>query len=1028
MIRFSKRSFLWVFLSAALAACGGGGGSDGTDSVTSGGGGSGSGGSTDLTPPSVVSTSPANSQDGVALGSALSVTFNESVDLTSVRATFQLSESGGSPVFGDVILQNSGRTAVFTPDSPLLEYTGYQANIQAFDRALNPMPSAYVWSFQTQDLTAPTTTPSRTSGLFNTELDVTLSCDDGAGSGCANTYYSTDGSEPSIPYSGSIRIGGGVTVLRFYSVDNAGRAEPEVQEVYTVDLTPPEVVQPTVPLADATDVPRNTDVVVTFSEAIDPATINEGSFYLDNGMPGTVSYDEMSYTATLDPLVRLECGTVYQATLDIGIADRAGNTLAAPEQFSFAVTSDCVAPQTTGAQAPGYYPGTSLDVMLSCTDATSGCARLVYTTDGSNPALSPVNGTLVEGPSSGAISLPKGVTRLRYYAEDLAGNAEPVKESLYMVSDEGLLYVGAEDGLMVGTGPEADDFQRLDPSASEHLSHDSASGRLWGDSNDVVLYSDDDGLSWHRVNVDSRFSSNLLLNDIDSQGSRVALASSEGVVFTDDTFGDYYYSDSGNGLASSSVTAVAFAGKDLFAIASTDLFVSRNYGVSFGALGVAEGLPDSTLLDVRQCEGLVFVSSYAGLSVSADNGESFTLYNSGDGLAADDVYDACSVNGIWYVLTGAGVSTSADQGQSFSNAPITMQFPLQLAVAGTDVFVTAKESVGTDVRLFVSNDGGISFGAAVTAADGLRADLVTSITSGGGQVMISGGGGLSVTGDGGASFSLPGLSADIVRDIAASGGRLFVSGYSGLSVSDDDGVTFETRSIAQGLGSTRLNDLAFVGSTLYVATDNGLAESIDNGNGFTRYTVADGLADNTVNDLENLNGTLFIATDGGLSLPATKGGVAYQSLYASDGLATDRIETLASYGSTLYAGSDSGGDGISVTSDGGANWVVRNSANSGLGVSAIWDLYADANALYAAIATDLNVSTDEGVSFSINTALEGLSAFNVEYVGSFGNVLYVGTSDGLAISADAGASFVLRDVGATQDVSLFSTKATLYVP
>ncbi|GAA0849570.1 hypothetical protein GCM10009113_29470 [Marinobacter szutsaonensis] len=855
-----------------------------------------------------------------------------------------------------------------------------------------------------------------------------MSCDDGAGSGCAYTYYSLDGSAPSKPYAGPIRIGGGKTILRFYSVDNAGRAEQEVQEVYTIDLTPPEILKPTAPLADATSVPRTSDVVVTFSEAIDPASISEGSFYLDNGMPGQVSYDEVTYTATLDPLVRLECGTVYQATLGTGIADLAGNTLAAPEQFSFTVTSDCVAPQTTGSEVPGYHTGTSLDVVLSCTDATSGCARLVYTTDGSNPSVSPLNGTLVEAASSGAITLPKGVTRLRYYAEDAAGNAEPVKESLYMVSDEGLLYVGADEGLMVGTGPEADDFQRLDASPTGLLTHDSASGRLWGASDDVLLYSDDSGLSWHRVQVEPRYLTALRFNDVDSQGSRVALASAEGVVFTDDTFGDYYFSDSGNGLASSNVNDVAFAGKDLFAISDTGLFVSRNYGVSFEALGVAEGLPDSTLLDVRYCEGLIFVSSYAGLSVSQDNGESFTLYDSSNGLADDFVYDACSVNGTWYVLTGAGISTSTDQGQSFFSSAISMQTPRQLEVVGSNVFVTASESFSPGVKLFISNDGGVSFGSAFSAADGLRGDSVSSMTSGGGQVMLGGGGGLAVTSDGGATFSLPGLSSGAARDLAESGGRMFVSGYGGLSVSDDNGITFEARSIAQGLGSTRLNDLAFVGSTLYAATDYGLAASTDNGNSFTNYTVTDGLADNKVNDLENLNGTLFIATYGGLSLPATKGGMAYQSLYASDGLATNRIETLASSGSTLYAGGYDGDDGISITSDGGASWLVRNSANSGLGVSAIWDLYADANVIYAAISTDLNVSTDGGASFGINSALEGLDAFNVWHVESSGNYLYVGTSDGLAISSDSGASFVLREVGATQDVSLSGTKATLYRP
>jgi len=70
----------------------------------------------------------------------------------------------------------------------------------------------------TMDSTPPVTTASPNGGSFNAPQGVTLICNDGAGVGCGPTYYSMDGNDPGILYTGSITISQ-PTTLRYKSRD-----------------------------------------------------------------------------------------------------------------------------------------------------------------------------------------------------------------------------------------------------------------------------------------------------------------------------------------------------------------------------------------------------------------------------------------------------------------------------------------------------------------------------------------------------------------------------------------------------------------------------------------------------------------------------------------------------------------------------------------------------------------------------------------------------------------------------------------
>lgn len=98
----------------------------------------------------------------------------------------------------------------------------------------------------------------------------------------------------------------------------------------------------------AVNVPVNAKIGATFSEAMDPATINTSTYLLTHGgvvVPGTVRYSGVS--ATFVPASNLAPNTTYTVTITTGVKDVAGNALA----------NDFVISWTTGA-APDTTPPT----------------------------------------------------------------------------------------------------------------------------------------------------------------------------------------------------------------------------------------------------------------------------------------------------------------------------------------------------------------------------------------------------------------------------------------------------------------------------------------------------------------------------------------------------------------------------------------------------------------------------------------------------------------------------------------------
>jgi Ice-binding-like/Bacterial Ig-like domain len=115
---------------------------------------------------------------------------------------------------------------------------------------------------------------------------------------------------------------------------------------------PPAVVSIAPPVG-SNGVCQNTNVVATFNNAMNPATINTTTFTLTSPGPasvtGQVTYDAPSRAATFTPSADLALNTPYTATITTGAQDLFGNSMENDYQRTFTTT-------TVACLTPGVPP------------------------------------------------------------------------------------------------------------------------------------------------------------------------------------------------------------------------------------------------------------------------------------------------------------------------------------------------------------------------------------------------------------------------------------------------------------------------------------------------------------------------------------------------------------------------------------------------------------------------------------------------------------------------------------------------
>ena len=328
--------------------------------------------------PTVISSDPANDASDVVLNKIVTVTFSEVMNAETLTETTFTINQGTTPVTGTVTY--SGTTASFEPSNSLELNTSYTATITtgAENVSGKGLENDYVWEFITGSLTAPmviSTNPVNNAENVDLNKIITATFSEAMESSTINTTtftlkYGQTAVEGTVSYTGTTAtftpteillaetiytatITNEVTNLEDYAI-----AGNKIWSFTTGDS--PDELLPTITLTDPInneeDVVRNKVIEVTFSEEMDPLTINTSTFKLMQGtneVSGVVDYSGL--IATFNPTNTLTAETVYTATITTEVKDLAGNALATSKVWSFTTVSASAGLEVVDLGAAGNY-------------------------------------------------------------------------------------------------------------------------------------------------------------------------------------------------------------------------------------------------------------------------------------------------------------------------------------------------------------------------------------------------------------------------------------------------------------------------------------------------------------------------------------------------------------------------------------------------------------------------------------------------------------------------------------------------
>lgn len=338
------------------------------------------GATADVTPPTVTSVTPQANSIGVSINTSMTATFSEAMLPSSITsASFSLS-AGAANLAANLSYSDAGRVATLVPLVALTASTVYTVTISnaVQDLAGNALAVGHVWSFTsgaTADTTSPTVTtvnPSVGANGVATNAAINATFSEAIDPSSASTLtFKLTGPQSAI-VSGVIShvdLSGIVTFTPLSALsastlytatlttglkDLAGNALASAfnwsfTTAASADTTPPTVLS-SAPSALASDVATNALLTATFSESMNPATINATTFQLSvtagAAVIGSVNYADAGHSARFTPESELLPTTNYTATVSVGVKDLKGNALVTPFEWTFttAAAGDTTAP------------------------------------------------------------------------------------------------------------------------------------------------------------------------------------------------------------------------------------------------------------------------------------------------------------------------------------------------------------------------------------------------------------------------------------------------------------------------------------------------------------------------------------------------------------------------------------------------------------------------------------------------------------------------------------------------------------
>jgi hypothetical protein len=311
----------------------------------------------DTTSTTVSTISPVNKQTSVPVNAQIVAVMSDSIDPTTVtNSSITVTPSGGSAIAGTVTLASDGVTLTFVPNAALTKQQVYNVSVGGFNDVQSNPVKTFTSAFTTGNImygsssfTLVSTNPA--SGASNVSVtspvtftmsnqidpasvnaqNVEVACGNNAVAGTYTLSGATITFTPLTPYPANATMNMYVNGV----MDLAGNIASDTTAgsfttASTVDTTPPTVT--ITPANGTTNLGLNTQVVLTFSESINPTTISNSSVNLLNGdvpLNPAISISQDNRTVVLNSSgATLPAGATITATATHLITDLSGNALA----------------------------------------------------------------------------------------------------------------------------------------------------------------------------------------------------------------------------------------------------------------------------------------------------------------------------------------------------------------------------------------------------------------------------------------------------------------------------------------------------------------------------------------------------------------------------------------------------------------------------------------------------------------------------------------------------------------------------
>jgi hypothetical protein len=367
------------------------------------------------------------------------------------------------------------------------------------------------------DRAAPTTTDNVPSAQVTSSVTVTLTATDTGGSGVDKTYYTTDGSAPSLsssvynPSSKPVLTSDGQTI-RYFSTDKAGNAE--TAHSATAHIQTDTTAPTTTDNVDANWHASPVSVTLTPTDNAGGSGVKATSFkvYSGTAVPAKTDAGWNTYNPASKPTLSNGQSIAYYSTDNAGNQENVKNSGAAKVDAVTGVTNGaaytlgsvpatvCLDPAATVS-----FSGKVGQVTATCTD-TAGAVSTTYTVAYCATSLtSPVAGSWVT--SAGTCTTPPPATAV--YNVSKAGSAVPLKFSLH--GNQGLAIFAQGYPMsqqVLATGSFTDNTVAATAGESG-LSYDAASDQYtyvwktnkeWSGQNRQVVLELNDGVTYIRAN------------------------------------------------------------------------------------------------------------------------------------------------------------------------------------------------------------------------------------------------------------------------------------------------------------------------------------------------------------------------------------------------------------------------------------------------------------------------------------------------------------------------------------------------